>query len=187
MRIDLTTDKILAAALRTFGERGFVRTTMSEVAKVAGVSRPTVYARWKSKEEMYRAVNHGIFDRALQDVADAVARGGTLGAILGAVLDAYYGNLFDTVLGLEQWPELAEAQLAVASDIVADANARFRAELEGALRGARIADAAFTRGQLVDVMVLAPLAFKEAGTSAARYRSRLRVLARLVARACDEA
>jgi len=43
---------ILEAALEVLGERGFDGLTFEAVASRAGVGRPTIYRRWKRKEEL---------------------------------------------------------------------------------------------------------------------------------------
>ena len=47
-------DEILDAALAVFGESGFARTKIDEVARLAGVSKGTVYLYFDSKESLFR-------------------------------------------------------------------------------------------------------------------------------------
>lgn len=49
-------DAILAAARRLFGERGYERVSMGEVAKVANVSTATLYKHFGGKETLYEAI-----------------------------------------------------------------------------------------------------------------------------------
>ena len=51
--------RILEAALKTFGERGFYGTTMEDVAAEAGITKGTIYWYFKNKEELFS----GIIDR----------------------------------------------------------------------------------------------------------------------------
>ena len=184
MDYDPTTQKILTAALGIFGKKGYEQTTMRVVAAAAGVSRPTVYARFRNKDMLLREVTRATFERALDGVKVAVDAGGPLASVLTAVLEAYFGSLFETVLGLERYSELSAAQERLASDIVAHARQRLRAELARALHAAVPRDPQVTRTQLVDLLMLAPRAFKEPGTSARQYKHRLNALAAVVARAC---
>jgi len=48
--------KILFAAKVVFVERGFDETSMDDIAAAAGTTKPTVYAHFKSKEELFSAV-----------------------------------------------------------------------------------------------------------------------------------
>jgi AcrR family transcriptional regulator len=50
-----TREKILLSALALFSERGINRTTMSDVAYAAGVTRVTVYRYFAEKKELVRA------------------------------------------------------------------------------------------------------------------------------------
>ncbi len=48
--------RILEAAAALFLEKGFSRTSMDRIAQAAGVSKQTVYAHFRSKDDLYRAV-----------------------------------------------------------------------------------------------------------------------------------
>jgi AcrR family transcriptional regulator len=52
----LTKQRILVAAKRAFSRRGFENATINEVAELAGASAPLVYALFKSKEGLLRAL-----------------------------------------------------------------------------------------------------------------------------------
>lgn len=49
-------EEILDAAFATFGELGFARTKIEDVARLAGVSKGTVYLYFDSKEALFRAM-----------------------------------------------------------------------------------------------------------------------------------
>ena len=51
-----TTDKILAAALKLFGERGYYNTTTNEIAKAAGISIGSLYAYFKDKDTIFQEI-----------------------------------------------------------------------------------------------------------------------------------
>jgi len=48
--------RILAAATRLFLERGYARTSMEAIAGAAGVSKATLYAHFRGKEELFAAI-----------------------------------------------------------------------------------------------------------------------------------
>ncbi len=48
--------ELLAAALELFVEKGFAATRAEEVAKLAGVSKGTLFLYFASKEELFKAV-----------------------------------------------------------------------------------------------------------------------------------
>lgn len=49
-------DRLLDAAQDVFLEQGFARSTVDAIAKAAGATRKTVYARYANKEEIFAAV-----------------------------------------------------------------------------------------------------------------------------------
>jgi AcrR family transcriptional regulator len=66
-------DAVLDAAVATFSARGYHAASMDEIARAAGVSKPAVYARCGSKDELYvacvqRAADkfHAALERAVQ-------------------------------------------------------------------------------------------------------------------------
>jgi AcrR family transcriptional regulator len=77
---DVTRRRILAAATSLFGRKGIDRVTIAEIGRRAGVAASTVYAIFKSKDGLLRALMErslfgGQFQRAqtlLADVSDPV-------------------------------------------------------------------------------------------------------------------
>ncbi len=47
---------IVAAAAELFGERGYARTTLDEIAAAAGVTKPVLYRHFDSKKDLYLAL-----------------------------------------------------------------------------------------------------------------------------------
>ena len=184
---DRATGEILAAALSVFGSAGFKQATLSKVATVAGVSRPTLYARYKDKTELFRAVIEEAYDEALNNAAETIERGGPFEKVLKQILLDYYGGLFDRFYGLTEIHELSLVKSEHASDLIDTARARWQSLLGRLLRERSKADDISTDksgvpiAQLVDLLRLAPLSLKEEGTSRARYRKQLANLAKVVA------
>jgi AcrR family transcriptional regulator len=72
-RAEQTRKRILVAARRVFSTRGFDHTTIREVASIAGISAPLVYALFKSKEGVLRAlIDSTVFGRDYQALVDTV-------------------------------------------------------------------------------------------------------------------
>ena len=57
--------RLLDAAQSVFIERGYARSTMDAIARAAGASRKTLYARYANKTEMLTAVVNRLVDAAL--------------------------------------------------------------------------------------------------------------------------
>ena len=57
-RSDAKADRALAAATTMFLRYGFARTTMGDIAREAGISRPSLYLLFADKEEAFAAAVH---------------------------------------------------------------------------------------------------------------------------------
>jgi AcrR family transcriptional regulator len=64
-------DRLLDAALEVFNERTFADTTMEQIARRAGASTKTLYARYADKAAVAEAVVHRIVERSLAAQAAA--------------------------------------------------------------------------------------------------------------------
>ena len=49
-------DNLIDAALRVFAEKGYSDTTMTDIARKAGVSTPVLYEYFKTKEDLLFAI-----------------------------------------------------------------------------------------------------------------------------------
>lgn len=49
-------DKLLAVALQEFQDQGYGAASVSKIVKTAGMSKTTVYSRYPSKEQLFRAI-----------------------------------------------------------------------------------------------------------------------------------
>ena len=52
-------DRILQKALELFSERGYDATSVREICEAAGITKPTLYHFYGSKEGVYRAIVEG--------------------------------------------------------------------------------------------------------------------------------
>ena len=91
--------EILNAANRIFIEKGFIKTTMYDIAFKAGLSKPTVYRYFKTKDEIYMSlmipvienINDGlkrIYDRVVEKKYTGSAK--LIDDMLGSFLKAFY-------------------------------------------------------------------------------------------------
>jgi len=86
-----TRDRILAAALGAFAERGVEATSLDSVAAEVGVRKQTLLYWFPSKEQLlFGVVDHAVDElgRVLSEAA--LAAGGDLGAQITAVVDATF-------------------------------------------------------------------------------------------------
>jgi len=63
-------DEILKAATQRFAERGFHETSMSEVAREAGVSKALIFWHFRTKEELFLAVLNKLLQPYYIDFAE---------------------------------------------------------------------------------------------------------------------
>jgi AcrR family transcriptional regulator len=59
-------NRLLDAALKLFSENGFEKTTMDQIAREAGASTKTIYARFSNKEDILHAVVHRLVERTIE-------------------------------------------------------------------------------------------------------------------------
>ena len=69
-----TRRKILNAALDVFYEKGFVRTTLSDIAKKAGFTRGAIYWHFKDKVELFIALGEEISWNSLAEYENVPAQ-----------------------------------------------------------------------------------------------------------------
>ena len=65
--------KILEAGGQLFIEQGFAAASMDQIAKLAGVSKATVYAHFESKEKLFAAIVYAGCKSNAEDIMSAVA------------------------------------------------------------------------------------------------------------------
>jgi len=77
-----TRNRILDAAEQVFFEKGVSRTSLSDIAQAAGVTRGAIYWHFKSKADLYNTLVQEFSARGAGVVQQAVSEGGTLLEIL---------------------------------------------------------------------------------------------------------
>lgn len=87
--------EILDASATVFRRLGYARTTIADLAAEAAVSRPTVYAHFGSKHDVFRALAQRVGQEflALQEQAGVSTPEETLRTTLVAYLDTYVRHL----------------------------------------------------------------------------------------------
>lgn len=112
-RLDTSLDRVIqAAAVEVLGRLGYTDLTMDDVAATAGVSKATIYRRWRSKDELLVSVIDAASDVSLV-VADAGSLRDDLVALLSSLADILGGpggHASRALLGAIHYePALAEA------------------------------------------------------------------------------
>ncbi|MBW8772264.1 MAG: TetR/AcrR family transcriptional regulator [Gemmatimonadetes bacterium] len=89
-------DEILDAATTVFGEQGFARTRLEDVAKRAGVSKGTLYLYFDSKEALFREmVRRNVVSVVAEAEAKYLNHPGTAQEALTAMVHGWWEQLGD--------------------------------------------------------------------------------------------
>jgi AcrR family transcriptional regulator len=82
----LTKEQLLKAALHSFHEKGYIATSLDDIARAAGATRGAVYWHFGSKAELFNAVVREQYTRAAAKLGPLYAQGGTMIETLRHVL-----------------------------------------------------------------------------------------------------
>jgi AcrR family transcriptional regulator len=136
-------DRILQKALELFSDRGYDATSVREICEAAGVTKPTLYHFYGSKEGVYRAIVEGALERFSANLIRTLSVEGSLGDRLGRMARVY-------VDAAVREPDLARFLMALIHNPPRSAPATdFVGFYEGILRQlAHVIDAAVAQGEL---------------------------------------
>ena len=76
-------EKIRQAAMELFAEKGYAATATREICEHAGVTKPTLYYYFQSKENLYRKLVEEAHEEARTKLREAARRGEDGGAEAG--------------------------------------------------------------------------------------------------------
>lgn len=97
-------ERIVAGALRVFGERGFHGATMQDVVRECGLSIGAIYTWFKGKEELFLATCDLASGRGFGELATRLAAGQTVAERLAIAVGFY----FDSADGSAEGPGNAD-------------------------------------------------------------------------------
>lgn len=116
-----TKNQLVDVAFELFVKRGYNEVTMEQVARVAGVSRSTVYRRFPTKDDVVLEVPRrwlGAFDDAAADLSDGTPLVEAVSAVTLAVsrhIDANQSTVRIAYAILETVPSLQQSGVATAA------------------------------------------------------------------------
>jgi TetR/AcrR family acrAB operon transcriptional repressor len=116
-------DRILHAATRAFSDRGFAAASMTEIGRLAGVTKGGVYFHFRTKEQLFFAVLD-YWREALREVLGQTERGQTLRGFLEDYLAFHF-----------RYPEATSLLRVLATEL----RGRFTAQVREDLRSAQAA------------------------------------------------
>jgi AcrR family transcriptional regulator len=126
--------RLLAAALKLFGQRGYAGVSVREVARAAGVTTPNVYYYFGSKRGLYLRLLHDLLDRRSTAVRVALNEKGDPIIRLRRVLEAYIWFDRDDPVDREAQLFLLREIYGLGSDLFTDLVAEHDASNRRALR-----------------------------------------------------
>lgn len=184
--------QVLEAAMTAFGLYGFRRTSMADIARAAGLSRPALYLQFRNKEDIFRSLSEALQAQAVEAAAAGLSQDGPFAARLGAALLGRERVLLDILAESPHAAELLDVNDSLADDVTRAATARFRGLLAGALaaadRAGEIHLGALGLGaeRVAEILVAALPGMKQAGEAPAETQARVVDLVTLVAAALTD-
>ena len=110
---------ILESAWTAFSTYGFRKTSMDDIARGAGMSRPAVYLRYRNKEAIFAGLVEWHYGLVLETVAAALASEGSLSERLHAAFEAQDGPAMKAMMDSPHGLELFEAGMSAAGEAIA--------------------------------------------------------------------
>ncbi len=178
--------QILDAAFDRFAQYGFRGTSIDDIARTAGISRPLVYQHFANKEEVFRALAGQLHQQMLDQAGAVLADpSGDLAAQVAEALIAKL-HMVEVIHASEHYDELMETTSRLAGDLAAGALDRFDGLVRKRLTAARRAGHLPARTDAVPVIQLVRLLRQAAGgvavaeaRSDVAWRSSVHTLTRL--------
>jgi TetR/AcrR family transcriptional regulator, regulator of autoinduction and epiphytic fitness len=177
---------ILDAALQVFGQYGYRRTSMDDVAREADIAKGTIYLSFASKEEVFQALSERLSQRMLAGAEAASRRPGTTADKLAAMHAAWFGTYAETISRSPHAAELLDAKHRLSADLAADAASRYKRLVRDVLAAAAAAreldlePAGLTADTAAELLIASARGLESAAASPAAYRRYLDTLVRVM-------
>lgn len=170
---------ILDAALRVFGQYGYRRTSMDDIAREAGIGKGTIYLSFASKDEVFQALSESLSERMLAGAQDARHRPGTTADRLAAMSAAWFGTYIETIHRSPHAAELMDAKHRLSADLVGRAKSRYRQLVRDVLAEGDeageldLAAAGLTADTAAELLIASARGLESSADSPAAYRGYL--------------
>jgi TetR/AcrR family transcriptional regulator, regulator of autoinduction and epiphytic fitness len=177
---------ILDAALRVFGQYGYRRTTMEDIAREADIGKGTIYLSFASKEQVFQALSQALAQRMLAGAEAASRVPGTTADKLAAMHAAWFGTYTETIRDSPHATELLDAKHRLSADLVGDAASRYKRLVRDVLAEAAAAGeldlepAGLTADTTAELLIASARGLESSVTSPAAYRRYLDALVRVM-------
>jgi AcrR family transcriptional regulator len=108
---------VLDAAFAVFLRYGFQRTTMDDIAKECGVSRPALYLLFKNKTDIFQALASAMFEKMNAGAQGALAGEGSLEERLYSCLRFGILDATEELIASPHGAELMDMKHAISADV----------------------------------------------------------------------
>lgn len=126
-----TSEALLDGAMQQFTRHGFAKTSMSDIAKAAGISRTSLYNTFSTKDDVFRALSGRINERVYAAVVSAYEKPGPWNERLLRIINARVSWVYELLHASEYGRELINEKNRVCGGAVLAANDRFEAVIAG--------------------------------------------------------
>jgi AcrR family transcriptional regulator len=178
--------EILDAALRVFGQYGYRRTSVDDIAREAGIAKGTIYLSFASKEEVFQALSQSLAQRMLAGAEAARHRPGTTADKLAAMHAAWFGTYAETISRSPHAAELLDAKHRLSAALVTDAASQYKRLVRDVLTEAVAAGEldleppGLTADTAAELLIGSARGLQSSATSPAAYRRYLKALVRVI-------
>jgi AcrR family transcriptional regulator len=121
--------EILESAKACFLRFGYAKTSLDDIAKTAGLSRPLLYRKFSNKEAIFEALYNEVFETQLRIAAGSLAKGGSARVKLTRVCEIKcvepYAMIMEAPMAKEFWAACDD----LLPDMLANHRKKFRALL----------------------------------------------------------
>ena len=176
-----TQQLILDAAFAEFAHNGFQKTSLKDIAALAGVSRPTVYSFFKNKDQIFRSVAVNIHENGLRE-ACAFLQDPFSADVTDAISEALYarhGRFLSLVIETKGGAEMEDEHGRLCGDVVVSTQKTFNDQLALYINMAEAAkriclsNQDLSAEQVVTLLNLSVIGCKRGCTSSAEYKERI--------------
>ena len=113
-------ETILSAAFTAFSNYGFQRTSMEDIAKGAGVSRPALYQVFANKGEIFRALLKDGLAESLHAMRECLTNDGELQERITQAFEAGLVSQHRMISDMPHGHEIFDLKNELAADIIED-------------------------------------------------------------------
>ena len=130
-------DAVYDAASVVFAQYGFRRTTMNDIAKSAGISRPALYLMFENKEDLFQGLAAHRLDQAIDGALSVLHGRGEIADRFLESLMVFEQIFYEPIADSPHGTELMDISLSLASEIMTKNISRFHAALAKSLSEAQ--------------------------------------------------